>query len=261
MILRYNIPDMSRRRKLIWLAAILLALAGSAGGFWWYWQSTAIDRKVKSLIYELAGYPDTKFEKQLRSWKLDFLIKEKPEPREFDAVYKDLEAIGSNATPGLIALLDDEDEDVQLRAFAFMCELGDNRIVEPLIQILQHSQELAFRQMAAGRLGELGDKRAVEPLIQTLLQTNDDCVDFMCAVSLGKLGDKRAVEPLIISLQNGRGKQIIIHSALALQTLGDPRAIETLEDILQTESDPDVRKYCQAALDELKSASTQPAGG
>ncbi|MBI5725200.1 MAG: hypothetical protein HZA50_14670 [Planctomycetes bacterium] len=107
---------MSRRRKIIWLGSILLVLAGGFGGYYWYWQSTAVDRKVCQLVYEAAGFPDTRTERILKKMKLDFLIHKKPKPRKIISTENDLVLLGKTATKGLVSLLDDENEAVRIYA-------------------------------------------------------------------------------------------------------------------------------------------------
>ncbi|MBI5723487.1 MAG: HEAT repeat domain-containing protein [Planctomycetes bacterium] len=187
---------MSRRRKAIWLGSILLVLAGGIGGYYLYQQATAIDRKVCELVYEAAGYPDSSMEKRLKEWKLDFMLKEKPKPREDDVIVKDLKAIGNAATPSLISLLNDENDIVRLYAVEFLGCVGDARAVEPLMKVLEKDKDDQVRFASAYSLGDLGDKRAVDLLIQ-ILEKDKVCYAREGAVhALGKLGDTKAVEPL-----------------------------------------------------------------
>ena len=80
-------------------------------------------------------------------------------------------------------------------------DLGDRRVVEPLIQTLRQDKNKFVRVAAAWALDELGDRRAVEPLIQALQQDNSWHVCEAAAKVLGDLGDRRVVEPLIQTLQ------------------------------------------------------------
>ncbi|MBI5723330.1 MAG: HEAT repeat domain-containing protein [Planctomycetes bacterium] len=205
---------------------ILLVLAGGFGGYYWYWQSHAVDRKVQELVYEAAGYPDSSMEKRLKEWKLDFLLREKPKPREEDVVRNELQAIGNPATPELVSLLNNENDKIRFFAVDF--------------------------------LGSVGDARAVDPLIQVLEKDNEAGIRFYAVISLGNLGDKRAVEPLIRALQKDKGVWSRGAEAGSLVKLGDPRAISALEEAMQKDDDPEIQEMFKAAIMMLKSAATRP---
>ncbi|MBI5726175.1 MAG: HEAT repeat domain-containing protein [Planctomycetes bacterium] len=250
---------MSRKRKIIWLTA-LLVLPGGIGGYYWYWQSHAIDRKVCDLVYEAAGYPDTPFEKKLRRMKLDFLLREKPKPRECIFVEKEVLAMGNAATPALVSLLNDENPGVRCDAADFLGGINDTRAVEPLIQTLQKDQDSYVRDWASSSLGKLGDKRAVEVLIKTLQNDQDESVRRDSAESLGKLGDKRAVDPLIQALEKDKCKLVRVFSAYALGKLGDSRAISALEDVIQRKIDIEFQPWHKQSIEWIKAAATRPVG-
>ncbi|MBI5723618.1 MAG: HEAT repeat domain-containing protein [Planctomycetes bacterium] len=245
---RYNNHAMSRKRKAIWLGSILLALAGGIGGYYWYWQSNAIDRKVCELVYEAAGYPDSRTEKFLKKWNMDFLLHEKPKPREYDVIEKELLAIGHAATPGLVSLLDDENREVRLEAVNFLSWIGDGRAVEPLICVLQKDKDESVRLKAAEALGKLDDKRAVEPLIKAMERMRVDgynhrrgpeSTDLSHLVEvLGEFDDKRAVEPLVKILLEEKGDSYARSAAaITLGKLRDKRAFMALVRAMQTDKD------------------------
>ncbi|MBI5724817.1 MAG: HEAT repeat domain-containing protein [Planctomycetes bacterium] len=221
---------MSRRRKAIWLGSILLVLAGGIGGYYWHWQSHAIDRKVCQLVYEAAGYPDTQTEKFFKKLKLNFLLHEKPKSRDLEIVRKEIMAICTDATPGLASLLDEEDDNVRREAVFYLHKFGDARAVNALIEALQTDKSCEIRFQVAQTLGRLGDKRAVGPLIQALQNDSDIFVRDNAAFSLGRIGDVTAVEPLIQSLQNKQNIRSSIAAALGL--LRDRRAVEPLCQLL-----------------------------
>ncbi len=71
----------------------------------------------------------------------------------------------------------------------------DKDLVMPLIKILVGENDSQLRCLAADCLGLSGDLRAVEPLISMLNNSNDD-LQAIAARNLGKLKDSRAIEHL-----------------------------------------------------------------
>ena len=75
--------------------------------------------------------------------------------------------------------------------------LHETTAVEPLIQILRAEQDFGLRAQAASGLGNLGDQRAVEPLADVLEDGKSALpVRIMAAEALAKLGGRRAKEAL-----------------------------------------------------------------
>ena len=99
----------------------------------------------------------------------------------------------------LIQALQEENDDVRLRAADALGEIGDSRAIEPLVQALRdEDRDVQFE--VAEALGMMGE-RAVEPLMQAL-RDEDHNVRWGAASALGKIGDSRAVEPLIQALKD-----------------------------------------------------------
>lgn len=79
--------------------------------------------------------------------------------------------------------------------------MGDQRLFDPLVTLLEHPRWVVVRE-AAFALGNLGDKRAVPILLKALGQRkalwdeNGDTVVPAIANALGKLGDRQAVQPI-----------------------------------------------------------------
>ncbi|MDP6364523.1 MAG: HEAT repeat domain-containing protein, partial [Candidatus Poseidoniia archaeon] len=111
-------------------------------------------------------------------------------------------------------------------------KLGDERAVEPLIEVLGDESKM-IGVNAARALGEIGDVRAVEPLIKALDDEYGEVCEY-AARALGQIGDARAVEPLIKALGDHYGPPMgwfRRHAAAALEAIGGPRAMEVLEDV------------------------------
>ena len=133
--------------------------------------------------------------------------------------------------------------------------LKDYRAVEHIIKIL-NDKSLTVVCYAIYTLGEIGDDRAVTPLIDILLKkdfftcSNGDGSMFTehscdprseAAVALGKIKDNRAVEALIEVIEKSADVGLIEKSAWALSELGDKRANEALNSF----------KYQKKAIDKL----------
>lgn len=73
----------------------------------------------------------------------------------------------ARASDALAAALRDEDENVREAALYALGEIGDERAVVPLIEMLHHS-DTPVRETAARKLGKSGDPRAVVPLVELL---------------------------------------------------------------------------------------------
>jgi len=120
--------------------------------------------------------------------------------------------------------------------------LKDYRAVEQIIKTL-NDKSLNVVCCAIYALGEIGDDRAVTPLIDILLKkdfstcTNGDGSTFPehscnprseAAVALGKIKDKRAIQALMRVMGEKGDHGLIEKSAWALSELGDKRAYETV---------------------------------
>jgi HEAT repeat protein len=117
-------------------------------------------------------------------------------------------------------------------------ELKSNKDVQGLIQILSIGN-LSIRQSAVIALGEIGDERAVEPLIELLKKTHQSFnagIDFdfnikflkIIKKALGKIGSP-ALIPLLNALKD-------VDAVGALKKIGSP-AIEPLIQLLNNEND------------------------
>jgi HEAT repeat protein len=140
--------------------------------------------------------------------------------------------------------------------------LKDYRAVEQIIKTL-NDKSLNVLCYAIYALGEIGDDRAVRPLIDVLLKKDF----FTCksgdgstspehsfdprteaAVALGKIKDSRAVEALIEVIEEKIDYGLIEKSAWALGELGNKRAIEALSSAKHLTNSPSV---VQKAIDKL----------
>jgi len=203
---------MTRRRKS--LLVVLAVLVLGAGGFTWYWQATAQQRRLRALLAEARYEPLSGVSQLLVNLGLMAAPDYERPPYELS---DELVALGPSVTSELIEWLEDDVERVRI--------------------------------VAAWALGMMKDRTAVVPLVR-LLADESSSVRWVAAMALGKLGDIRAVEPLIALLQDERPfvRRGVAH---ALGRLGDPRALEPLAE-LKKDEDEDVRKAAKEALEKLR---------
>ncbi len=274
---------MTRRRRSLLVVLVALLLGG--GGFAWYWQATAVDRRVDALLDELREEEPS----GAQGWLISLgLVKDRRTDRGFHDVGVDLAELGPSAVPALNRALGDEDVWVRLATVWALHRLEAPCGIEPLIPILKsenpyvrfcavkvlgwmgdapHTIELLHaslkdedaqvRGMAVGILRVRKDTRSVEPLIAALNDEDSD-VCRAAARALGRLGDARAVEPLIAVLGKYRESWMMSCTvARALGELGDVRAIEPLEELLEGE-DETVHRAAKGAIEKLRARESAP---
>ena len=194
----------------------------------------------------------------------------------------------TSVVPEVIDILMDKDSPGRGYAAWTLGNLGDERAVQPLIDVatnevgqsvrwyaLQGLAELkdrkaydaAFaclydeddmvRSCAAQALGGIGDPRAVEPLVQALSDPSPDVREEIVQ-ALGKLKDTRALEPLINTLLHDPGVEVRLYTAEALGWLGDARALPALEYAVEHDDGvPElgidtVRSMAREAIEQIK---------
>jgi HEAT repeat protein len=148
---------------------------------------------------------------------------------------------------GLIRALKDSDTFISYLASTALGELGDDRAVEPLTEMLHHHAEPDCRHAAAKSLAAIGNPRAIEPLVSALDDSNYQ-VRFGVAEDLGKFGSA-AVEPLLTALTDPNAN-MRIGAARALAAIGDSRTVIPLARAL-TDEYVDVRLAAGEALQKF----------
>jgi len=114
------------------------------------------------------------------------------------------------------------------RAYVALGEIGDERAVRPLLEILRDGN-VDERSMAAEALGRIGSGQAVDLLIEAL-EDSSSGVCLAAIVALGKMGDERAAIPLIKKI--GYDKLGFYFVPEALVEIGEP-AVEPLIEALK----------------------------
>jgi len=183
--------------------------------------------------------------------------------------WNELIRLGEPAVEPLIWALKDADYSVQWEIVEVLGKIGDERAVEPLIQLLKGEldvrknpevedlgywePEFEFQERIAEAIGKIGGTKAVELLIQELGNVS---VEEWIAMSLRDIPDPRAVEPLIQTLEKGEYRALK-YAAEALGKIGDVRAIKPL---IQTLRAPDVDIYLKVfdALESFGKLAVEP---
>jgi HEAT repeat protein len=144
--------------------------------------------------------------------------------------------LGELALPGLLTLLQDRQENPNVRSAAaeVLGEIGNLRTTEDLLTIARGKvvEPDEVRSVAVWALGHMRSLQAVQDLLHLLLDRSEvGIVRSAAAEALGTLDDPRAVEALFLALDDQTWPQYIhtLHPAAfdALQRLGKP-AMDTL---------------------------------
>ncbi len=101
-------------------------------------------------------------------------------------------------------LLDDEDENIRTDAAVILATVDFDRSLDRFLGFLR-TPDAAMRWMVCGLLSRHGDERAMEPLIQVLLSDDWPDTRMLAAFALGKIGDRRALEALRYAKQHDQG--------------------------------------------------------
>ena len=115
-----------------------------------------------------------------------------------------------------------------------------------------------IRKRAANSLGGFKERRLVEPLI-AVLENSDEMKSIRAAaiVSLNALKDERAAGPLLIALSD-ENAEIRLQAAAALGTLKDAKAVAKLSEIVENSLEPDnVRAAAVTALGNIGDNSAE----
>lgn len=121
----------------------------------------------------------------------------------------------------------------------------DSEIVNRLIKLLEHDK-METRLEAIVALGQIGDERAVEPLLEIVNSGSAEDPDDreppeirrLAVEALGKIGGK-AVSNLVQVVRN-KGSSMRVDAIQALARLGDNRAVEPLIEVLGEEGSREV---------------------
>jgi HEAT repeat protein len=153
------------------------------------------------------------------------------------------------AVPALVQALQDPVPGVRVEAVTALTQIGDTRAVEAFVERLCTRGEHPRVQLGAVLgLGELGDYRVVNLLIGVLEQP-DAVYRIAAAEALGKIGHPDAAPALIAALTDPEAK-VREKAAWALGEAGDETALGPLKEALD-DPVPAVRDAARASLERL----------
>ncbi|OGW41863.1 MAG: hypothetical protein A2010_13625 [Nitrospirae bacterium GWD2_57_9] len=158
-------------------------------------------------------------------------------------------ALHARSLPHLIALLEDENEEVRTFAGVMLGTMKHSGAVPALIKALL-DPDMNVKHAAAEALGRIGDSRAVEPLICAL--STDMWIQFPAAIALGDIGDSRAVGPLVTLLSLPGAN---VPAIQALGKLAHPSGLEPLAGFLE-DDEPALREWALEAVVETLSRNS-----
>jgi HEAT repeat protein len=155
------------------------------------------------------------------------------------------------ATDALIAILqNDDNEIVRERAVTALAQIGDERVLEPLMDAVDDASAFV-RNRAIYVLGASGASQVVDVLIEAL-DHKQASTQGVAAWALGAIGDTRAYDPLL-GLLSAKKADVRGNAAWALGELGDERAIDALLPMVR-DKDPQVRGKVAWALGAIGEA-------
>lgn len=166
-----------------------------------------------------------------------------------DAAYA-LSAVGTDAVPALIELLEDGDEWARLNAAFALGEMDQQAVdaVPALIRVLDESSHLMVRT-AADALGAIGAAEAAAPLgmlfhkqhpawNEKVVRNRTVCdqIRVNAATALARLGqDAAAAEADLIHALDDRCGQVATFATEALRRIGSTTAVDAMVRLLTTE--------------------------
>lgn len=133
-------------------------------------------------------------------------------------------------------------------------EEGD--YIDRLIRFSLHHPEPTVAPRAAYILGRLGDRRVVEPLIQVLQTATDPALLEAACEALGRLQDPRALSVLA---EKARNSWLIVRAKAvwALGQIGGEEAKQVLQEVAQKDPTPSIRRDAQRILTSIKVLSEE----
>ena len=175
-------------------------------------------------IEQLTSFPDKKAVESVIP-----LLKEKDTQVRM-AAWEILKRIGSSNIDAVVALLDDENEDIRIYAVEILGGLKNSSTIPDIIRKTREENP-NVRNIACMALGGFqGDERAVGALLDAL--KDDEWIAFSAIESLGKIGHKEAILPLLNMFKNG-GEEISLASCEVLINLHDEAVLDEMLDLLK----------------------------
>ncbi len=152
----------------------------------------------------------------------------------------------------LLELLKDEDSLTRLLAVDALGKSGNERAVEPLIDLMLRDKDHFVRNVASEALGSLKSERAVDILLDKL-GSDDPTVRRNIILTLGRLGGKQVSKALEqVALSDGNS-EVRGHAVDSLGLLKDEAGSEILVKVVLTDEDIAVSERAINVLKDVNS--------
>lgn len=211
-----------KTRRLFLLLVSVVAVSCVVGAVYWWWSWYVPRRRVNSLLAEITDYTGGR-------------ESGRPVTRSNEDAFRELVDLGEAAVPALVEALHHEKEKVRWRAVLALGEIGDERAVIPLCDVMRNDEHINTRAAAIGALGRIRSEDAIAGLCSLLDSAHDKTiVNMLNVVREGTLS--YTVEVPIRAL-----------AARELGWIGGERAITALADATR-DKDSRVSAYAWHAL-------------
>lgn len=134
-----------------------------------------------------------------------------------------------------------------------LSNIKSKKTVEPLINLLRNDDKNIKRQSTT-ILGNIGDKRAIDPLIE-ILNDNDAYLRVRAVKSLGQINDDKVIDPLLNAL-NDSAASVRGEAASAFGNIGDEIHLISLETLLSDKNE-NVQRKAQDSIKKIKAESKE----
>jgi HEAT repeat protein len=153
----------------------------------------------------------------------------------------------------LIEALDDQDKRIRLNAVIALARIGDERAVQPLMNLMLRQEDYDVQTAAIAGLGDLGSPMAVPLLVKILEAVKDDFVKGAVIEALGKTGADYGsqVQEVLVPFLGDSDVFVRQMTCKALGMVGDKRIAPSLEYSLN-DTDEKVSQAARKSLKKLK---------
>ena len=149
------------------------------------------------------------------------------------------------AAEALITLVQSSNDKDRFWAIQGIREMGSEKAIGVLVQVLRENKDRTFRTEASEALGSIGSEQAVQALVEAL-DDQSESVRSNATYALGSIGSEKAVPALIAAMkspdENVRGLAVG-----ALGSISSEEAVQTLIEALK-DQDKCVRSNAVRAL-------------
>lgn len=163
-------------------------------------------------------------------------------------ISKVLVSFGSDAVEPLLETIASNDSlNARVWGAQVLGKLRDRKATMPLVHRL-HDRSEQMRMVVSNALGDIGDNRALRPLIEIILRDPVAAVRAQAASALGRIGDEGAL-PLLVTALGDPEYWMRFRALEAIEAL-QPTDTSPIEVALN-DNNPEVRKRAALALERL----------